>query len=69
MRLAGTLAGVDLLRRFFLTTPFESWHGLLVEQRFSGLIGQGLLVSAGWLLVCLAVAYTSAPPRHHRRLT
>jgi ABC-2 type transport system permease protein len=59
MQLAGSLGGVDLLRRFFLTTPFESWHGLLVEHRFYGVIEQGLLVSAGWLLVCLAVAYTS----------
>jgi len=59
MQLAGSLGGVDLLRRVFLTTPFESWHGLLVEHRFYGLIEQGIAVSAGWLIVCLLVAYTS----------
>jgi len=59
MQLAGSLGGVDLLRLFFLTTAFESWHGLFVEHRFYGLIEQGLAVSAGWLVVCLAVAYTS----------
>ena len=59
MQLVGTLGGVDLLRRVLLTTPFESWHGLLVEHRFYGVIGQGLGVSAGWLVVCLALAYTS----------
>ncbi len=59
MQLAGSLGGVDLLRRFFLTTPFESWHGLLVEHRFYGLVEQGLAVSAGWLFLCLLLAYTS----------
>lgn len=59
MNLSGSLGGVDLLRRLFLTTPFESWHGLFVQDRFYGLIVQGLLVSAGWLVVCLTLAYTS----------
>ncbi len=59
MQLAGSLGGVDLLRRLFLTTAFESWHGLLVEHRFYGLVEQGLAVSAGWLVVCLLLAYTS----------
>jgi ABC-2 type transport system permease protein len=59
MQLAGSLGGVDLLRRFFLTTPFESWHGLLVEHRFYDVIVQGLADSAGWFVVCLLLAYTS----------
>lgn len=59
MQLAGSISGVDLLRRVFLTTAFESWHGLFVEHRFYDLITQGLLVSAGWVAVCLAIAYTS----------
>ena len=59
MQLVGSIGGVDLLRRALLTTPFESWHGLLAEHRFYDLIGQGLVVSAIWALVCLTVAYVS----------
>jgi ABC-2 type transport system permease protein len=59
MQLAGSLGGVDLLRKLFLTTAFESWHGLLVEHRFYDLVLQGLADSAGWLVVCLLLAYTS----------
>ena len=59
LQLSGSIGGVDLLRRVFLTTPFEAWHGLFVQHRFYDLITQGLLVSAGWAAVCLAVAYTS----------
>jgi ABC-2 type transport system permease protein len=59
MQLAGSLGGVDLLRKLFLTTAFESWHGLLAEHRFYDLVLQGLADSAGWLVVCLLLAYTS----------
>lgn len=57
MNLIGTLGGTDLLRRFLLTTPFESWHGLLAEHPFHGPLLEGLLTSAGWTAVCLAAAY------------
>ncbi|MCW2666481.1 MAG: transporter permease [Frankiales bacterium] len=57
MQLAGSLGGLDAVRHLLLTTPFESWHGLLTEDRFSGPLIDGLLVSAGWTVVCLAVAY------------
>lgn len=59
MQLAGSLGGVDLLRKFFLTTAFESWHGLLAEHRFYGSIEQGLANAGGWLVVCLLLGYTS----------
>jgi ABC-2 type transport system permease protein len=59
MQLAGGIGGIDLLRRVFLTTSFESWHGLLVQHRFYDLIDQGIAVSAGWILVCLATAYVA----------
>ena len=36
MQLAGSLGGVEGLRPFLLTTPFEAWHGLLAETRFYG---------------------------------
>jgi ABC-2 type transport system permease protein len=59
MSLLGSLGGFDLPRRFLLTTPLESWHGLLTEHRFYGPLTFGLGVSAGWTVLCLAVAYAA----------
>ena len=59
MTLAGSLGGIDVGRRFLLTTAFDSWHGLLTQQRFYGPLTFGLAVSAGWTVLCLAVAYVS----------
>ena len=59
MSLAGSLGGIDLARRFLLTTPLDSWHGLLTERRFYGPLTFGLAVSAGWTVVCLTLAYVS----------
>jgi ABC-2 type transport system permease protein len=58
MQLAGTLGGVEALRPFLLTTPFESWHGLLAEHPFHSPLLWGLVASAGWCVVCLAIAYS-----------
>jgi ABC-2 type transport system permease protein len=57
MQLAGSIGGIDLLRRFLLSTPLEAWHGLLTQHRFYGPLATGLAVSAGWTLVCLTLAY------------
>ena len=59
MSLTGSLGGIDVARRLLLTTPFDSWHGLLTEQRFYGPLAFGLAVSAWWTVLCLAVAYVS----------
>lgn len=59
MTLAGSLGGIDVGRRFLLTTPFDAWHGLLTEQRFYGPLVLGLAVSAAWTAGCLGVAYVS----------
>jgi ABC-2 type transport system permease protein len=59
MRLLGGIGGIDLLRRFLLTTPLESWHGLLTQHRFYGPLTTGIAVSAGWTVICLALAYSS----------
>jgi ABC-2 type transport system permease protein len=53
MQLVGALGGVEAIRPLLLTTPFESWHGLLAQDRFSAPLLSGLLVSAGWCLICL----------------
>ncbi|KQW47304.1 ABC transporter permease [Nocardioides sp. Root1257] len=57
MQLVGALGGVEALRPFLLTTPFEAWHGLLAAPHFTGPLTDGLLTSAVWCLMCLGAAY------------
>jgi len=57
MQLVGSLGGIEALRPYLLTTPFEAWHGLLAAPRFTGPLVDGLLTSALWSAVCLAVAF------------
>jgi ABC-2 type transport system permease protein len=57
MQLAGSLGGVEAVRPFLLTTPFESWHGLLAAPRFTSPLVSGLITSAGWCVVTLAAAF------------
>lgn len=59
MQLVGSLGGLDLLRHLLLTTSFESWHGLFAASRFYDLITEGLVVSAVWTAVALALAHRS----------
>src|SRR3954451_3431687 len=57
MQLVGALGGIEAVRGFLLTTPFEAWHGLLAQPRFTGPLLDGLLVSGVWSAVSLAVAF------------
>ena len=57
MQLVGTLGGIETLRPYLLSTPFEAWHGLLAEPRFTGPLLDSLITSTGWSLVCLTAAY------------
>jgi ABC-2 type transport system permease protein len=57
MQLVGALGGIETLRPYLLTTPFEAWHGLLAEPRFTGPLLDAAVASAGWSLVCLAAAF------------
>ncbi len=59
LQLVGGLGGLDLIRHLLLTTPFESWHGLLTAHRSYDLVAEGALVCAGWTAGCLALAYRS----------
>jgi ABC-2 type transport system permease protein len=59
MQLIGSLGGVEAIRPLLLTTPFESWHGLLAEDRFLSPLTTGLAVSAAWCLITLAIALVS----------
>jgi ABC-2 type transport system permease protein len=57
MVLVGGLGGIEAIRSGLLTTPFESWHGLLTQPRFTGPLVEGLLVSAAWSVVSLSAAF------------
>jgi ABC-2 type transport system permease protein len=57
MGLAGSLGGIEPLRPFLLTTPFEAWHGLLTTPRFTGPLTGGLLVSGVWAVASLGSAF------------
>jgi ABC-2 type transport system permease protein len=57
MQLVGSLAGIEAVRPYLLTTPFEAWHGLLAEPRFTGPLVDGVLTSAVWSVAALAAAY------------
>ena len=59
MTLVGSLGGVEAIRPLLLTTPFESWHGLLAQHQFFSPLVSGFVVSAGWCAVCLATAFVS----------
>lgn len=59
MQLFGGLGGISAIRPLLLTTPFESWHGLLTEQRFYAPLTTGLIVCGVWCVACLAAARSS----------
>jgi ABC-2 type transport system permease protein len=57
MQLAGTLGGMETVRPFLLSTPFEAWHGLLAEHPFYTPLVLGSIASAAWSAVCLTSAF------------
>ncbi|MBW8750095.1 MAG: ABC transporter permease [Propionibacteriales bacterium] len=57
MQLVGALGGIEAVRPLLLTTPYESWHGLLASPRFTGPLVQGLVVSGVWSLVALIAGF------------
>ena len=58
MQLVGSLGGVDAIRPYLLSTPYEAWHGLLAAPAYTGPLLEGVAVSAGWCVVTLALAYS-----------
>jgi ABC-2 type transport system permease protein len=59
MQLIGSLGGVEAIRPLLLTTPFESWHGLLAQNPFYSPLIWGLVASGAWCVLCLATAFIS----------
>ncbi|WP_250283392.1 MULTISPECIES: ABC transporter permease [unclassified Frankia] len=59
MQLYAFLNGADTIRHLLLVTPFDAWHGLLAAHPYYGPLRDGTLVSVGYILICLAIAYTA----------
>jgi ABC-2 type transport system permease protein len=57
MQLVGALGGIETLRPYLLSTPFEAWHGLMTSPQFHGPLLDGVITSAGWSVVCLTAGY------------
>lgn len=59
MQLAGGLGGITPIRPLLLTTPFESWHGLLAQDPFRTPLTTGLIVAGVWCIACLGGALST----------
>lgn len=57
MQLLGAMGGIEALRPYLLTTPFESWHGFLAQPHFVGPFLEGVVTSAVWSVLALAAAF------------
>lgn len=57
MQMVGALGGVEAIRPFLLTTPYEAWHGLMTSPQFLGPMWQGLAACALWCVVTLTTAF------------
>ena len=69
MQLVGALGGVEAFRPFLLTTPFEAWHGLLADPRFTGPLTEGCSPAPSGARSPSGGLRPAPPTRHHRRLT
>jgi ABC-2 type transport system permease protein len=57
MQLATLVNLPSSVRNGLLATPFASWHGIWTQPTFYGPLGQGLIVSGIWFVVCVALAW------------
>lgn len=57
LQLVGSAGGVEAVRPYLLSTPFEAWHGLLAQPRFTGPLVEGAVTSGVWALLALVTAY------------
>ena len=57
MQMVGSLGGVEAIRPFLLTTPYEAWHGLMTAPQFLGPMKEGLLACGLWCAVTLGAAF------------
>jgi ABC-2 type transport system permease protein len=57
MQLLGAIGGLAALRPYLPTTPYEAWHGFLAAPAFTSPFLTGLITSAVWTVLTLAVAW------------
>jgi ABC-2 type transport system permease protein len=57
MQLYMFVDGPEIVRRLMITSAFGAWHGLLSEPPYYQPLVHGTIVSAAYLVVCLAIAY------------
>ncbi|GIH15064.1 ABC transporter permease [Rugosimonospora africana] len=57
MQLLALISGADLVRRVLLTTPYNAWFGFVRADRYYGPLLWGTVVSAGYVIGCLALGY------------
>ena len=57
MQLVAFIDGPEIIRQLLITTAFGAWHGLLSQPRYYRPLLYGTIVSAAYLITCLALAY------------
>jgi ABC-2 type transport system permease protein len=57
MQLFALVDGPETARVLLVTSAFGGWHGLVSEPRYYGPLLRGSLVSAAYVVACLASAY------------
>lgn len=57
MQLLELVGGLGVVREVLLTTPYDAWHGLFAANRYYGPLVRGVVVSAVYLIGCLAAGY------------
>ncbi|HET6504785.1 MAG TPA: ABC transporter permease [Amycolatopsis sp.] len=57
MQIYAFVNGFDVIRHLLLTTPFDAWHGFLVDQPYYGPLEEGLAVCAAYIVAFLVAAY------------
>jgi ABC-2 type transport system permease protein len=58
LNLVALLSAIDPIRPYLPTTGFFAWHGLARVGIYTGPLDESLLVSAGWIVLCLVLAGT-----------
>jgi ABC-2 type transport system permease protein len=59
MQIYAFVDGPDVIRRLLLTTPFEAWHGFLVDKPFYGPIEEGVAVCGAYVVALMTAAYVT----------
>jgi ABC-2 type transport system permease protein len=63
MQLCALIDGPALAHRVLLTSAFDAWHGLLAQPAYYGPVRDGMLISAIYFAIALAIAYRALDRR------